>query len=616
MGVGGNFWELLKPYARREGFDFLRNKRVAVDLSFWIVQHENAMKATHVRKPHLRLTFFRTINLFSKFGVLPVFIVDGTPSPLKAQARIARYFGSCGIELTSLPVSEGVSAERSSLFSSRVQECVELVKLLGMPVLQAKGEAEALCAQLNSEGHVDACITADSDAFLFGAKCIIKCFCPNSKEPFECYNMSDIEAGLGLKRKHLIAISLLVGNDHDMNGVRGIGLDNALHFAKAFNEDDILNRLQEIGKGDTSQIPSCTKFEDNIDVDGNCPNTKQPHCSLCGHPGSKKDHMKFSCESCVTKDDEGCQRKPEGFKCDCCSCVLNRRHKEQKREENRYSKICHKIAEEPNFPKDEIIDMYLCNDNGYFSASDGPRIIWGKPNIEMLIDFLNFHQHWEPSYIRRTMFPMMSTIFLRDMSTPTGETLLFGQYEFDSVERVKMRYGYQFYVVKWKRAGVNINTSKVPSNESSVQQDVVELDEMVDLLDDAPEIHQLVQDKHDLLQTQEYIHILDSFFSIVMFRFLPLQHLVLLCKISNFADKHMAALVSERFSSSGKLKVQLMFHIVYRSSICTVLTEDIVKCHVRSHMSSLVGSTYSKSRSAKVVANIPFNIIIFLVFKV
>jgi flap endonuclease GEN len=65
MGVGGNFWDLLKPYARNEGFDFLRNKRVAVDLSFWIVQHNNAIK-THVIKPHLRLTFFRTINLFSK----------------------------------------------------------------------------------------------------------------------------------------------------------------------------------------------------------------------------------------------------------------------------------------------------------------------------------------------------------------------------------------------------------------------------------------------------------------------------------------------------------------------------------------------------------------------
>ncbi|KAG4922388.1 flap endonuclease GEN-like 1 [Glycine soja] len=489
MGVGGNFWDLLKPYARKEGFDFLRNKRVAVDLSFWIVQHENAIKATHVRNPHLRLTFFRTINLFSKFGALPVFIVDGTPSPLKSRARIARYFRSSGIELASLPVpEEGVSAERNHMFSSHVQKCVELVELLGMPVLKAKGEAESLCAQLNSEGHVDACITADSDAFLFGANCIIKCFCPNFKEPFECYNMSDIEAGLGLKRKHLIAISLLVGNDHDIKGVRGIGLDTALRFVKAFSEEDILNRLHEIGKGNTSQIPICIKFEDDMDMDGNSLNRKQSHCSLCGHPGSKKDHMKFPCEFCVTKADEGCQRKPEDFKCDCFSCDMNRKHKEKKRLKNWHTKICHKIAEEPNFPKNEIIDMYLCNDN----ASDGPHIVWGKPNIEMLIDFLNFHQHWEPAYVRRMMFPMMSTIFLRDMTTTTEETMLFGQYQFDSIERVKMRYGYQFFVVKWKHAGVNISC-KVPLKESSVQQDaIIELDETVDLLDDCdvPEIHE------------------------------------------------------------------------------------------------------------------------------
>ncbi|CAL5192608.1 unnamed protein product [Lathyrus oleraceus] len=61
-------------------------------------------------------------------------------------------------------------------------------------------------------------------------------------------------------------------------------------------------------------------------------------------------------------------------------------------------------------------------------------------------------------------------------------------------------------------------------------------------------------------------------------------------------DKHMAALVSERFSSTQKLKV---------------LNEDIVKCHVRSHISSLYGNTKeidSDNRKAKVVANIPFYI--------
>ncbi|KAF7152028.1 hypothetical protein RHSIM_Rhsim01G0156500 [Rhododendron simsii] len=45
---------------------------------------------------------------------------------------------------------------------------LELLELLGMPILKSKGEAEGLCAQLNGEGQVDACLTTDSDAFLFG----------------------------------------------------------------------------------------------------------------------------------------------------------------------------------------------------------------------------------------------------------------------------------------------------------------------------------------------------------------------------------------------------------------------------------------------------------------
>lgn len=59
-----------------------------------------------------------------------------------------------------------------------------------------------------------------------------------------------------------------------------------------------------------------------MDIDGNSPNTKQPHCSFCGHPGSKRDHMKGSCECCVKNDNEGCMRKPEGFKCDCFFCGM------------------------------------------------------------------------------------------------------------------------------------------------------------------------------------------------------------------------------------------------------------------------------------------------------
>lgn len=61
-------------------------------------------------------------------------------------------------------------------------------------------------------------------------------------------------------------------------------------------------------------------------------------------------------------------------------------------------------------------------------------------------------------------------------------------------------------------------------------------------------------------------------------------------------DPQMAALVSERFASSDKLKV---------------LAEDFTKCNIRSHMLPLLESRDSvgtKSEIAKVVSNLPFNI--------
>ncbi|CAN0824626.1 Flap endonuclease GEN-like 1 [Linum grandiflorum] len=387
MGVAGKFWDLLKPYARHEDPDFLRDKKVAVDLSYWIVQHDTAIK-TYSLNPHLRLTFFRTLNLFSKFGAFPVFVADGTPSPLKSQARIARFFRSSGIDASQWPVAEeGVSVERNGAFLKCVKDCVELIELFGMPVLKAKGEAEALCAQLNLDGHVDACITADSDAFLFGAQCVIKSIKPNAKEPFECYLMSDIEAGLGLKREHLIAISLLVGNDHDLTGVQGIGIDNALRFVQKFGADEILDKLREIGSG---SVPK----------------------------------------------------------------VLN---------------------------------------SPMLSPGDDPCISWQNPETDMLVDFLVIHQHWEPSYVRQRMLPMLSTIYLRDTAERTAKSLLNGQFEFDCIQRIKIRSGHQSFVVKWRRAG----SKQTDAHQHEEQDEIIEIDEISDGLDDEWEEPAMIHVDHE-----------------------------------------------------------------------------------------------------------------------
>jgi flap endonuclease GEN len=119
----------------------------------------------------------------------------------------------------------------------------ELLELLGMPVMRAKWEAEALCAELDREGWVDACVTPDSDAFLHGAKCIIKYLQLDPRDPLvETYTSMDIEIILGLQQKHMVALALLIGCDYDLKGVEGIGCSHAMRFVRSFPEAEILDR--------------------------------------------------------------------------------------------------------------------------------------------------------------------------------------------------------------------------------------------------------------------------------------------------------------------------------------------------------------------------------------
>lgn len=56
-----------------------------------------------------------------------------------------------------------------------------MLDFLGVPWVTAAGEAEAMCAFLDSQGLVDGCITNDGDAFLYGARTVYRNFNMNSK---------------------------------------------------------------------------------------------------------------------------------------------------------------------------------------------------------------------------------------------------------------------------------------------------------------------------------------------------------------------------------------------------------------------------------------------------
>lgn len=60
-------------------------------------------------------------------------------------------------------------------------QCLEMLESLGIPWVQAAGEAEAMCAHLDAGGQVDGCLTNDGDAFLYGAQTVYRNFTMNPK---------------------------------------------------------------------------------------------------------------------------------------------------------------------------------------------------------------------------------------------------------------------------------------------------------------------------------------------------------------------------------------------------------------------------------------------------
>ena len=83
-------------------------------------------------------------------------------------------------------------------------------------------------------------------------------------------------------------------------------------------------RLHEIGRGDTLHFQGDIIYGDDVTPrsDENSRKNRLPHCSFCGHPGSKRVHIKFACEYCTSSTSMGCSQKPAGFKCNCSSCDL------------------------------------------------------------------------------------------------------------------------------------------------------------------------------------------------------------------------------------------------------------------------------------------------------
>ncbi|XP_004686483.1 PREDICTED: flap endonuclease GEN homolog 1 [Condylura cristata] len=370
MGVN-DLWQILEPVKQHVHLCGLAGKTIAVDLSLWVCEAQTVKKMIGtVVKPHLRNLFFR-ISYLTLMGVKLVFVMEGEPPKLKADVinkRNQMRYGSSGKTWSQ--------KTGRSHFKAILRECLELLECLGIPWVQAAGEAEAMCAYLNAGGHVDGCLTNDGDAFLYGAQTVYRNFTMNTKDPHvDCYTMTSIRNKLGLDRDALVGLAVLLGCDYLPKGVPGVGKEQALKLIQILKGQSLLQRFNQWNEKSCSSNPQPLVVK------------KPAHCSVCSHPGSLKDHERNGCKLC--ESERYCEPHDYEYRCSCEWHQSGRDGQLHAIEDSVRTKACSCEG----FPFHEVIQEFLLNKDKLLKV-----IRYQRPDLLLFQRFTLEKMEWPNPY--------------------------------------------------------------------------------------------------------------------------------------------------------------------------------------------------------------------------
>lgn len=262
MGVKIN--ALVDDVKKVVSFQDLLGKRIAIDAFNTLYQFLaiiRGMDGTPLKDLHGNVTshlsgiYNRTINLIEE-GIKPIFVFDGPPNPLKA-AEI-KHRREVREEATK-KMAEAQDSEdfeeaakyaqgTSKLNAEMIDESKELLKAIGVPVIDAAQDGEAQAAFLVEKELAWAVGSQDYDALLFGANRVIRNLSQNRirkmrnttvKVEIEYIGLQKVLETAALTRVQLVDIGILVGLDF-FPGIEGVGAKTALSLIKEYGSLDTM----------------------------------------------------------------------------------------------------------------------------------------------------------------------------------------------------------------------------------------------------------------------------------------------------------------------------------------------------------------------------------------
>jgi flap endonuclease-1 len=201
---------------------------------------------------HLMGTFYRTIRLLEK-GIKPVYVFDGKPPDMKGGELAKRAERREEAQKSLDKATEAGDQAEMEKFNRRLvkvtkehnNEAKELLKLMGVPYIDAESEAEAQCAAMVKAGLVYGVATEDMDALTFGSNILLRhmTFSEARKMPVQELHYDRVLKGLELEPDEFTDLCILMGCDY-CDTIRGIGPKRAYELiSKHKSIEEILKNI-------------------------------------------------------------------------------------------------------------------------------------------------------------------------------------------------------------------------------------------------------------------------------------------------------------------------------------------------------------------------------------
>ncbi len=233
-------------------------KMIAIDISILLYQVIIAIRNSGADminlqgdiSSHILGLFNKTINLL-KMNIIPIYVFDGKPPEFKTKLiNLRREVKNKAYEKLSQELSQEDQIKyfkRSvSISKKQIEECIELLQLMGIPYIIAPEEADSQCAELVKCGIADGVLTEDMDIMTFGADKIYRNLTSYKKENMFILKNEVLEA-LKVNYGEFVELCILFGCDY-CDKIQDIKVDVIYnYFMKHKNIPDTVISMKKDG---------------------------------------------------------------------------------------------------------------------------------------------------------------------------------------------------------------------------------------------------------------------------------------------------------------------------------------------------------------------------------